>query len=82
MEKLLEKLDKIIRKEFDDIPKEYKITKETKFLEDLGKDSLDIYEIGFGIEKALKIKLPNKLMTEIETVGEIIDYLEEKYNYK
>ena len=45
-------------------PKE--ITEETTFLEDLGADSLDVYQIIMGIEDAFQIEIPAEKAEHIE----------------
>ena len=51
------------------------ITEETTFLEDLGADSLDVYQIIMGIEDAFGIEIPAKKAERIVTVGEAVDLI-------
>lgn len=46
------------------------ITEDSKFVEDLGADSLDILEIIMGIEDEFGIKIPTESTSDIVTVGD------------
>ncbi len=66
----LEKLKEVIAGVLSVDPRE--ITLETTFLEDLGADSLDIYQIIMGIEEAFAIEIPTQQAEQISTVGEAV----------
>lgn len=55
------------------------ITRETRLREDLKVDSLDAAEIILAIEEELEVEIPDELMMNAKTVGEIIAYLEKEY---
>ena len=44
------------------------VTEETTFTEDLGADSLDVYQIVMKIEEAFEIELPADEIKQISTV--------------
>lgn len=48
------------------------VTMETTFVEDLGADSLDIFQIIMGIEEAFEIEIPADKAEHIVTVGEAV----------
>ena len=48
------------------------ITLETTFMEDLGADSLDVFQIIMGIEEAFEIEIPADKAEHITTVGEAV----------
>ena len=48
------------------------ITLETTFTEDLGADSLDVFQIVMGIEEAFEIEIPADKAERITTVGEAV----------
>ena len=48
------------------------VTEETTFTEDLGADSLDVYQIVMKIEEAFEIEIPAEMIKEISTVGEAV----------
>lgn len=45
------------------------ITADTTFVDDLGADSLDIFQIVMGIEEEYDIELDNDTVEQIQTVG-------------
>ena len=51
------------------------ITLETTFMEDLGADSLDVFQIIMGIEEAFEIEIPAEKAEHITTVGEAVDLI-------
>lgn len=51
------------------------ITEETTFLDDLGADSLDVYQIVMGIEDAFQIEIPAEKAERITTVGEAVELI-------
>ena len=48
------------------------ITLDTTFTEDLGADSLDVFQIIMGIEEAFEIEIPAEKAEQITTVGEAV----------
>ena len=49
-----------------------------KTLKDLGSDSLDTVELVMELEDKFFIKIPDAEMEKILTVGDVIDYIENK----
>lgn len=56
------------------------ITKETKFVDDLGADSLDIFQIIMGIEEAFDIEIDNDDAEKIVTVGDAVEQIKNATN--
>ena len=54
------------------------ITEETAFKEDLGVDSLDLFEIVIAFEEAYGIEIPSEDLEGLTTVGSVMNYLKEK----
>ncbi len=54
------------------------IKESTSFKDDLGVDSLDIYQLVMALEEEYSIELPSEEMAEIATVGEMMQYLKDK----
>ena len=54
------------------------ITRETSFVNDLGADSLDTVELVMEFEDEFDLDIPDEDAEKIQTVGEAIDYIEEK----
>ena len=51
----------------------YSITEDTTFVDDLGADSLDIFQIIMGIEEEYDIELDNESVEQIQTVGDAVE---------
>lgn len=52
------------------------ITRETRFKEDLGADSLDVFQIIMGVEEEFDIQIPTEEAEKILTVGDAADAIE------
>ena len=48
------------------------------FKDDLNADSLDLFELVMALEEEYKTEIPSEDLENINTVGEIIDYLKGK----
>lgn len=51
---------------------------ETSFKEDLGADSLDLFELVMALEDEYSVDIPSEELQELTTVGAVIDYLKTK----
>ena len=49
------------------------VTMETTFVDDLGADSLDVFQIIMGIEEEYDIELENDKVEQIQTVGDAVE---------
>lgn len=56
---------------------ENSITPDTKFVDDLGADSLDLTSIVMEIEEQFGIEIPDDAIASIVTVGDAVEKLEE-----
>ena len=56
------------------------IKMETTFVDDLGADSLDIFQIIMGIEEAFDIEIENEDAEKIVTVGDAVDQIKNAVN--
>ena len=54
------------------------ITAETSFKDDLGADSLDLFELVMALEDEYNIEIPAENLTDMTTVGAVMDYLKDK----
>ena len=54
---------------------EDEITMETTFVDDLGADSLDIFQIIMGIEETFDIEIDNEEAEKIVTVGDAVEQI-------
>ena len=71
-----EKLKKIIAEVLN--VDEEEITMETTFVDDLGADSLDLFELVMALEDEYNIEIPAEDLTDLTTVGAVMDYLKSK----
>lgn len=67
-----EKLKKIIARELSDVAEE-SIKEESRFVEDLHADSLDIVQVLMAIEEEFGIEIPEDAAEGIKTVGEAVE---------
>ena len=54
------------------------ITETSKFKEDLGADSLDLFELVMALEDEYSVEIPAEDLEKLTSVGEVIDYLKAK----
>ena len=73
-----EKLKKIIAEVLNVDPDE--ITMETTFQDDLGADSLDVYQIIMGIEEEFDIEIPAESAEQVTTVDEAVEMIKNAVN--
>ena len=73
-----EKLKKVIAEVLNVDPEE--ITMETTFVDDLGADSLDVFQIIMGIEEEFDIEIPADKAEKIATVEEAVELIKGAVN--
>lgn len=73
-----EKLQKIISEVLN--VDEDEITMETTFVDDLGADSLDVFQIIMGIEEEFDIEIANDAAENIVTVSDAVDQIKNALN--
>ena len=73
-----EKLQNIIAEVLNIEPDE--ITMDTTFVEDLGADSLDVFQIIMGIEEEFDIEIPNEEAEKIVSVGDAVEAIKSALN--
>ncbi len=56
------------------------ITMESTFVDDLGADSLDIFQIIMGIEEEFDIEIPNEAAEKISTVADAVEQVKNATN--
>ena len=54
---------------------ETEVTMESTFIDDLGADSLDVFQIIMGIEEEFDIEIPNEEAEKIVTVGDTVEQI-------
>ena len=56
------------------------ISMDTRFADDLGADSLDIFQIIMGIEEAFDIEIPTEEAEKIVSVGDAVEQIKNALN--
>ena len=73
-----EKIQQIIAEVLNIDPQE--ITRDTTFVDDLGADSLDVFQIIMGIEEEFDIEIPNEAAESIVTVADAVEQIKNALN--
>ena len=73
---MLEKMKEIIADQLS--VDAYSITEASSFKEDLGADSLDLFELVMAFEEAYNVEIPSEDLEKLETVGDVMDYIRDK----
>jgi acyl carrier protein len=74
---LFEKVKKIVIEQLSVDPPE-KVTPQSKFMEDLGADSLDTVELVMALEEEFDIEIPDEAAEQIISVQDAVDYINNK----
>ena len=56
------------------------ITLNTTFVDDLGADSLDLFEMVMSLEDTCGVEIPTEDLETMVTVGDVAEYLEQHKN--
>ncbi len=56
------------------------ITMDSTFVDDLGADSLDVFQIIMGIEEEFDIEIPNEEAEKISTVADAVEQIKNAIN--
>ena len=54
------------------------LTAETSFKEDLGADSLDLFEMVMALEEEFEVEIPTEDLENIKTIGDVETYLQSR----
>lgn len=73
-----EKLKKVIAEVLNVDPEEIRM--ETTFMDDLGADSLDVFQIIMGIEEEFDIEIPAEEAENITTVEQAVELIKNTIN--
>lgn len=69
-----EKIRDIIARQLDLDPES--ITMESRLVEDLKADSLDVVELIMDMEQEFDMEIPDEELPKVQTVGDIVNYVE------
>ena len=73
---MLEKMKEIIADQLS--VSEDEVTLEASFKDDLDADSLDLFELVMALEEEYVVEIPSDDLAELNTVGDVINYLKDK----
>ena len=59
---------------------ENEVSMESTFIDDLGADSRDVFQIIMGIEEEFDIEIPNEEAEKIVTVGDAVEAIKKAVN--
>ena len=59
---------------------ENEVTMESTFIDDLGADSLDVFQIIMGLEEEFDIEIPNEQAEKIVTVADAVEQIKNALN--
>ena len=71
---MLEKVKEIVAESLN--VEESTLSETTSFKEDLGADSLDLFEMVMAFEEAFEVEIPSEDLEQITTVGDVVNYIE------
>ena len=72
---MFEKVKELIAEQLNCPAEEIKM--ESSFKEDLGADSLDLYEMVMALEDEYGIEIDTDELTDLSTVGDFMEYLKQ-----
>lgn len=73
---MLERMKPIIAEQLN--VEEAEIKEESNFKDDLGADSLDLFELVMALEEEFGVEIPSEDLESIVTVKDVMDYLKGK----
>ena len=73
---MLERMKEIIAEQLS--VEEEIVTESSSFKEDLGADSLDLFELVMALEDEYSIEIPSDDLQNLLTVGDVMKYLKDK----
>ena len=73
-ETMLERIKEIVAESLNTDAAE--LTEETSFKDDLGADSLDLFEMVMAFEEEFDVEIPSEDLEQINTIGDVVKYLE------
>lgn len=73
---MFEKMKELIAEQLNCPAEEIKM--ESSFKEDLGADSLDLFELVMSLEDTYGVEIPSEELEQLTTVESVVDYLKQK----
>lgn len=72
----IEKIKQIIAEQLN--VSESTIDENTSFVDDLGADSLDVFQIIMALEEEFEVEISNEEAEKLSTVGDAVNYIKNK----
>ena len=76
MSDIEQRVKKIVAEQLGVAEDEIKL--ESSFVDDLGADSLDLFELVMALEDEYSVEIPAEDLQNLATVGDVMNYLKEK----
>ena len=76
VEDIFQTMRELVAEQFSLEPEE--VSMETSFEDDLGADSLDLFELVMALEDEYSVEIPADDLQQMATVGDVINYLKGK----
>ena len=73
---MLEKVKEIVAESLN--VEESTLSEATSFKEDLGADSLDLFEMVMALEEEFEVEIPTEDLENIKTIGDVESYLQNR----
>ena len=73
---IFEKVKELLAEQLDANAED--MTLETRIVDDLGADSLDVVEMLMSIEDEFEIEIPDEKIEGLKTVGQVVEYIQDK----
>ena len=73
---MFEKIKEIVAEQLS--CNEDEVQMETSFKDDLGADSLDLFELVMALEEEYEVEIPSEDLANINTVEDVVNFLKDK----
>lgn len=73
---MFEKMKDLIAEQLGAAPED--IMMDSSFKDDLGADSLDLFELVMALEEEYNVEIPSEDLENLTTVGDVVSYLKDK----
>ena len=71
---IFEKIATLLADQLDVDPDD--LTPETRIIEDLGADSLDVVEFLMAAEDEFEVEIPDESIEGMKTIGDVVNYIQ------
>ena len=71
---IFEKVKELLAEQLDANAED--MTLETRIVDDLGADSLDVVEMLMIVEDEFEIEIPDNVIENLKTIGDVVEYIQ------